>query len=76
LLALAYAYFVPAQLTLTPYLVFLIGVIVYIGIQSLLGLTTHPQQGHACRTACHYNHRHGLAALRLSLTTLALLPPL
>jgi diguanylate cyclase (GGDEF)-like protein len=39
LLALTYAYFVPAQLTLTPYLVFLIGVIVYIGIQSLLGLT-------------------------------------
>lgn len=40
LLVLTYAYFVPAPLTLTPYVVFLIGVIVYIGIQSLLGLTT------------------------------------
>lgn len=39
LLVLVYAYYVPARLTLTPYLVFLIGVIVYIGIQSLLGLT-------------------------------------
>jgi diguanylate cyclase (GGDEF)-like protein len=40
LLVLVYAYHVPARLTLTPYLVFLIGVVVYIGIQSLLGLTT------------------------------------
>lgn len=40
LLALFYAYLVPHPLNLTPYLVFLIGVIVYIGIQSLLGLTT------------------------------------
>lgn len=39
LLALVYAYLVPSQLNLTPYVVFLIGVIVYVGIQSLLGLT-------------------------------------
>lgn len=39
-LVLTYAFHVPARLTLTPYLVFLIGVIVYAGIQSLLGLTT------------------------------------
>ena len=40
LLVLAYAYFVPARLNLVTYLVFLIGVIVYIAAQSLLGLTT------------------------------------
>lgn len=39
LMTLAYAYLVPAQLNLTPYVVFLIGVIVYVGVQSLLGLT-------------------------------------
>ena len=39
LLVLLYVYLVPARLTLTPYMVFLLGVIVYIGIQSLLGLT-------------------------------------
>lgn len=40
LLVLGYAYFVPARLNLVTYLVFLIGVIVYIATQSLLGLTT------------------------------------
>lgn len=39
LLVVLYAYLVPARLNLTPYMVFLLGVIVYIGIQSLLGLT-------------------------------------
>lgn len=40
LLALAYAYFVPSELTLVNYLVFLIGVIVYCSAQSLLSLST------------------------------------
>ncbi|MDP2229172.1 MAG: GGDEF domain-containing protein [Moraxellaceae bacterium] len=38
LLVLAYAWFVPAQLTLVSYSVFLIGIIIYIALQSLFGL--------------------------------------
>ncbi|MFN3586567.1 MAG: GGDEF domain-containing protein [Moraxellaceae bacterium] len=38
LIALAYAWLVPGKLVLVPYLVFLIGIIVYIALQSLIGL--------------------------------------
>lgn len=40
LLVLSYAWLVPAKLVMVNYLVFLIGVIVYVGVQSLLGLVT------------------------------------
>jgi len=40
LLALTYAYFVPAELTLVHYVVFLIGVIIFAATQSLLSLST------------------------------------